>query len=175
MKLRTFIVVAAAVIPFGSPAEAKGLSELVISGPGLPRPIVVEPDDSSYALSKIMDASAFFDFVASSQAVGNQAALRSVSRFPDRGPRLRLTWSVEWFYTQHVVQDVYPYARGGPLLHTPAGQHVFDQTTAGGWHRAAPRLVDVLQSVGVPSVGELRKASTALSSYVRPAGMIIRW
>ena len=88
---------------------------------------------------------------------------------------MRLRWSVEWFHTQYVVQDIYPYAPGGPLLHTPAGQKVFDQTTAGGWYRAAPRLVDLLQSAGVPSLAELQKASTVVSSYVRPAGMIIRW
>jgi hypothetical protein len=172
MKLRILSVVAVTLFSFGSPAEAKGASELVITGAGLARPIVVEPGG---AFGRIIEATAFFDSVVSSQALRNQAALRSPSRSPDLGPRVRLTWSVEWFHTQHVVQDIYPYARGGPLLHTPDGQQVFDQTTAGGWYRAAPRLVDLLQSAGVPSLAELRTASTAVSSFVRPAGMIIRW
>ena len=175
MKLRPFVVVAAAVLAFGSPAEAKGPSELVITGAGLARPIVVEPDDDSYALSRIMGATAFFDSAFSTSALGERAALRSATRRPDHGARLRLTWSVDPYRRQHLVQDLYPYARGGPLLYTPAGQQLFDQTTPGGWYRAAPRLVDLLQSAGVPSLAELQKASTAMSSYVRPAGTIIRW
>ena len=174
MKLRILTVVAATVIAFGSPAEAKGPSALMITGAGLVRPIVVEPDDGRYVLSRIMEASAFFD---AASPIGSHRAGGAAVRHPlaGPGPRLRLTWSVEWNRTQHVVQDVYPYASGGPLLYTPAGQRLFDETTPGGWYRAAPRLVDLLRSVGVPSLGELRQTSTAVSSSVRSTDMIIRW
>ena len=176
MKLPILGVVAVTVIAFGSPAEAKGPSELMIMGAGLDRPIVVDPNDDAYVLSRIMDASAFFDAALSSRGPDDRAALRSATSplRPDHGPRLRLTWSVEWSHTQHLVQDLYLYASGGPLLYTPAGQRLFDQTTPGGWYRAAPRLVDLLQSVGVPSRARLLAAASA---QMRPmgSGAIPRW
>ena len=168
MKLRIVCVVATTVIAFGSPAEAKGPSELMITGAGVDRPIVVE--DDSLTWSRIVDASAFFDATLSTNTFGGTAfaKVRTGPVLTDLGPRLRLTWTVYWDTAHHLVQDLYPDAPGGPLLYTPAGQALYDQTTAGGWYRASSRLVDALEAAGVPSLGELRKASTAVSSYAAP-------
>jgi hypothetical protein len=173
MKLRILTVVAATLVAFGSPAEAKGVSKVTITGVGLERAIVVGGD----GLSRILGASEFI--VAMDGGDADRVALRSA---PDPtqshlGPRLRLTWSVEWYQTQHLIQDLYLYPDGGPLLHTPPGQPFFDQTTEGAWHRGSPRLVNVLQAVGVPSQAELRASAAAANLRWQPtgSGVIARW
>jgi hypothetical protein len=177
MKLRILTVVAATLVAFGAPAEAKGVSRLTITGVGLERTIVVG-GDGSLALSRILGASEFFVAMDGGGAGADHVALRSAAdpQESDLGPRLRLTWSVEWYHTQYVVQDLYLYADGGPVLYTPAGQALFDQTTTGAWHRGSPRLVDVIQAVGVPSPALLRAAAAAASAPLRVgASTILRW
>jgi hypothetical protein len=39
-----------------------------------------------------------------------------------------------------IVQQVYPYAEGGPVTFVEPGQAVFDTTASGGWYRAGPEL-----------------------------------
>jgi hypothetical protein len=178
MKLRIFTVVTATVIAFGSPAEAKGPSELMITGMGVDRPLVLT--DDSPVWSSIVNESAFFDAAFSSTDIFGGVALakaRSSSAHVDLGPRLRLTWTVYWDKAHHLVQDLYAEAPGGPLLYTPAGQALYDQKTMGGWYRAPSRFVDALESAGVPSPADLRAARTALSTYLRPtaSGPITRW
>jgi hypothetical protein len=178
MKLRIFTVVAATVIAFGSPAEAKGPSELMITGIGVDRPIAVE--DDSPVWPRLVNESMFFDAAFSSTDIFGGAAFaksRPSSAFVDLGPRLRLTWTVYWDKAHHLVQDLYPDAPGGPLLYTPAGQALYDQETMGGWYRPSSRFVDALQSAGAPTPGELRAARVSLNSYLRPAGsgILARW
>ena len=111
-----------------------------------------------------------------------ETALRGrelMSAYVDLGPRLRLTWSVYWDTDRphHLVQDLYPDAPGGPMLYTPADQALYGQRTAGGWYRAPATFVDALESAGVPSPAELRRARTELSSYLLPiaSGLTARW
>lgn len=178
MKLRILTAVAATVIAFGSPAEAKGPSELMITGVGVGRPIILEEDSPVW--SSIVNESAFFDAAFSTNdsfGASAFATTRPSSAHVDLGPRLRLTWTVYWDRAHHLVQDLYPDAPGGSLLYTPAGQELYDHETMGGWYRAPSRFVDALESAGVPAPGELRAAYVAVSSSLRPAGsgLIARW
>ena len=177
MRLRIVAVITTTAIALSaSPAEAKGISRLTITGTGVDRAIVVG-GDGSMALSRILDAAVVFEALESSSVAG-QSALRTPTNpsVPDLGPRLRLTWSVEWSHTQHVVQDLYLYARDGPLLHTPAGQQFFDRTTTSQWHGASPRLVEVLQAVGVPTAAQLRASAAAANRFPSTgSGVIARW
>jgi hypothetical protein len=81
----------------------------------------------------------------------------------DLGPPLTVTWRVQgparrdaaggWRSGMklEIVQDLYLYAAGGPLLHTAAGQQASDDwRTRGGWFAAAPELLTKLQALGVP-------------------------
>jgi hypothetical protein len=178
MKLRIFAVVTATALAFGSPADAKGPTALTITGVGVDRPIALE--NGARVWSGIVNESAFFDSTFStSENFGGLAFVRakSTSAYVDLGPRLRLTWTVHWDRAHHVVQDLYPDAPGGALLYTPAGQALYDHTTAGGWYRAPSTFVDALEAAGVPSATELRAARTTLSSYMRPtaSGPVARW
>ena len=171
MKHRLVIVVAlaASALALGSPAEAKGMSGVTITGAGLDRPIVLDFRTDGAALERLMVTAPMFGFTTTGYAADG---------FTDLGLPLRLTWTVEWQPTQHVVQLVYPYAPRGPVFHTPSGQRIFDHLTADEWYQTGPRTLALLQSVGVPARGELRSARTLLAFAQSAIGWgqsILRW
>ena len=50
-----------------------------------------------------------------------------------------------------LTQAVYPYAEGGPVTYTEAGQDFFEvERTRGGWSRAPEELTRLLTSQGLP-------------------------
>jgi hypothetical protein len=183
MKGLIAILVAVTALSFGSLAEAKGPTELTITGAGLDRAIVLDFRDGSPALSRILEAAAFFDTAFSPRhgLVDDVALTGPMSRpMLALGPRVRLTWSVEWYHTdhvdwsrtQHVVEDVYLYSRGGPVVYLPDGQQFLDRTLSGGWYRAGPDLVDALRSVGVPGRRVLAAAQQGRPNFT---GTINYW
>jgi hypothetical protein len=51
-----------------------------------------------------------------------------------------------------IRQDLYPYAKEGPVTYTAPGQRFFEtQTTRGGWYQASPSLKDMLVGAGLPA------------------------
>jgi hypothetical protein len=163
------IAVAASVVALGSPADAKGMSGVTITGAGLGRPIVVDFRTDAAALERLMAVAPYF---------GDTFGTFGAAWTTDLGPSLRLTWSVEWETTQHVVQLVYPYAPGGPVFHTAAGQPIFDRKTVSEWYQTGPSTLTALQSVGVPSAGELRVARAVMAfarSWIAAGQAIVRW
>jgi hypothetical protein len=165
------IALAASVATIGSPVDAKGMSGVTITGAGLGRPIVVDYRTDSVALDRLMAIAPYFADTSTGAPV---AARRAIGL----GPPLRLTWSVEWETTQRVIQNIYPYAPGGPMVHTPAGQPMFDRKTMSEWYQAGPDVLAALQSVGVPSGGELR-AARAIMAFTGPSTLarhaIVLW
>jgi hypothetical protein len=145
-------VALALVVALGGPAQAKGIQSATITGPGLDEPIDFSPPDGDggdlAALTAVWETMpgqpqppAFMDEAPSGQL----------------GPQYRITWR---FLTgpddvTAIRQDLYPYADGGPLVHTPAGQPIFDQSTAGGWREAPVALRDRLRALGVPEAGDV--------------------
>ena len=72
----------------------------------------------------------------------------------DLGPRLTLAWDMDHDGSAPgpdvaFVQSLYPFAPGGPLVHTADGQEVYLEPVEGGWHRADRRLVSTLREIGV--------------------------
>ncbi len=171
MKRRLAIVIAlaASVLAIGSPADAKGMSGVTITGAGLGRPIVLDFRTDGAALERLMATAPMF---------GDTTDGYVRDGFTDLGLPLRLTWSVHWKTTQHVIQLVYPYAPGGPVVHTPAGQRIFDGKTVSEWHQTGPSTLAVLQAVGVPSAGELRAARAVMAfaqQWIAAGRAIVRW
>ncbi|MGW4475336.1 hypothetical protein ACWENQ_37195 [Nonomuraea sp. NPDC004354] len=127
-----------------TPALAKGVDSGVLTGPGLSVPLRISPDDERTAAS--------LDLVREGSAVTVALVAELPGEFRpapppgDLGPRYRLAWHLPEDDSE-VVQDLYPYAAGAPLVHTPAQRHVVRT----GWHRAPAFLKDALVGVGLPA------------------------
>jgi hypothetical protein len=51
-----------------------------------------------------------------------------------------------------IRQDLYPYAKDGPVTYTRPGQRFFEtETTRGGWYRASTALKETLVQAGLPA------------------------
>jgi hypothetical protein len=68
-----------------------------------------------------------------------------------------------------VIQSLYPQARGGPLVHTEAGQEVGESTTAGGWYRASSRLPHTLETLGWETTWSYLEGEPAVDPPGAPA------
>jgi hypothetical protein len=151
-----------------SPALAKGPDQVTISGPGLSKPIVVsgmgEPG-SMDRLGELTNDCALFTAMfgpdpSSDQQFAAQAPTTAL------GPKYTLAWRVPTGEANPatVRQDLYPWAKDGPLVYTKPGQTSFPQTlTTGGWYRAPGALTTILVSMGVP------KHATATGGGAAPA------
>ena len=155
MKRLVLLLGSIALISAGA-AEAKGPSSAQIEGPGLDKPIRLSGD----AESNNATASPFYRFV---QEVGFFPAVFCCQQpnpmLPTRpkgvlGPKYTIVYAVPGpeNKTYRVMQDLYPYASGGPLVHTAPGQRIFGtMQTSGGWFRAQPTLNERLISRGLPA------------------------
>ena len=142
-----------AAIASAGPASAKGIQSATISGPGLDHPIDVE-------VGRLPDLTAFW------QVMPGQPEPPTLTERPlagRLGPRYTVTWQLmtDADETTAIRQNLYPLAEGGPLVHTGAGQSIFDGTTIGGWYEAPIALRDRLHALGVPPASA---ASPAKSS-----------
>jgi hypothetical protein len=82
----------------------------------------------------------------------------------DLGPRYDARYVIEIpGGMPDIVQHVYPYAEGGPVVYTPPGQEWIGSppgTAPAGWYRGGDDLMDLLTSAGLPE--------TAPAAAVRP-------
>lgn len=151
--------VALVLMALTAPASAKGPTKAIIEGKGLVAPITLDGSGepgSGAILSRLAESSGIFD------ALGVASALAVTERPKgELGPRFVITW----YFPDPLIQEVYPYAEGGPLAYTEAGQTLYGHDVGGGWHRAGPALRDLLVEVGIPE----RPVS---SSVPRPAGWL---
>ena len=153
---RLAVLLVCAVLAFATAAQAKGPSRATIEGPGLDKPIRLSGDSESNNAT----ASPFYRFV---QEVGFFPAVfccqepnPMLSTRPKGvlGPKYTIVYAVPGpeNKTYRVMQDLYPYASGGPLVHTAPGQRIFGtMQTSGGWFRAQPTLNERLISRGLPA------------------------
>jgi hypothetical protein len=164
MAAGTVTLALALVLALAGPAQAKGIQSATITGPGLDEPIdVAHPDDS-----ELPAFTGFWDVMPGQPA---PPALVEQPPTTQLGPRYTITWRLmtDADETTAIRQDLYPYADGGPLVHTSAGQAIFDGATVGGWYGAPIALRDVLGSLGVPAAGSTPAA--AKSSAASPQGV----
>jgi len=84
------------------------------------------------------------------------------------GPRYRVVYLVPGPSGQNdrIRQDLYPFAHGGPVTYTAAGQRFFKtRRTLGGWFRAGSELKAAVLEAGIPRPGnEARGASPPADS-----------
>jgi len=173
---RSWIVVgllALLLVGTGGIAVAKGPVGATIAGPGLSAPIIVggegEPAGSGGGLGELADATGLFAAIFGRQP----SPLTAAAPAGRLGPRYAVTYE---FHSDNgvdgVVQDVYPYAEGGPVTYTRAGQPFFGvETRPGGWFRAPARLTTILVGLGVPAqqVGEAQSVQRSAAPAALPA------
>jgi hypothetical protein len=182
MRLRIVVVATLSMVAFAVPTarvDAKGPIQLVVSGDGIDGAIVVRATDRPGRWWTLVEAARFLEFGAGSDAV----ALRQsgdVAPGSDLGTRLRLTWIVpgggDDGETSRLSQDLYPFARGGARLYSPADQTVYGHPLAAGWRRVDSNVITLLRRFGVPVA---RHAVTADVHAPRPspasAFALVRW
>ncbi len=119
----------------------------VIAGDGLDAPIALDTQDFIDLELGLTD----FGFFVEPPIGAERPSLPETAPTSSLGSGFTLTWT--FGKEGDIVQDLYPYARGGPLVHTEPGQLWSETPRAevrGGWFRADTELVTDLQSVGLP-------------------------
>jgi hypothetical protein len=178
MKPRALAVLALAVLLLVVPtaAQAKGATAATIDGGGpggLPGgPITLRGDGepgSSTDLGMLAQGTGLYASVFDGDAGGVVKAAPT-----DRlGPRYTITWTFPdpaGGKDRKVRQRVWPYAAGGPVSFTPAGQAVLDTTTTiGGWYQGFDGLRAQLIELGLPNRKPLAPAATAIPAPATPA------
>ena len=146
MKIVAALAVLALVLP--AAALAKGPAAATMEGPGLAGPTSFSGDEGGGPLGNLVNATGWFPAVFGQEPdpllAGRPAG--------DLGPRYTITYLVPGGEPEPdtILQDVYPYADGGPVTYVAAGQAIFDTTTRGGWFRATPDLKPILVEAGLP-------------------------
>jgi hypothetical protein len=167
--LRRLIVVSAltagmsiaAVMTLATPALAKGPSQARISGPGLPRAVVVsgtgEPGMQTTLARLAAQTGLFTVLFGPGGPKPAPARLHTPPPVSSRGPRYTVIFTVPGVTPQAGEQfgmirlDVYPLAVGGPLIYTPPGQAGFGRPLqVSGWLQGGPQLASTLGKLGVP-------------------------
>jgi hypothetical protein len=154
MARRSVLAVLAAVgLVLAGAAAAKGPSAARIDGPGLAAPLVLRGwgESGTGALGALTMDGGFF-----ATTFGQVPDVRLPGRPQgDLGPRYTVDYTVPAGETSpsHLLQDIYPYARGGPVLHLAPDQVMFDggSATVGGWMRGPETLLSTLVSAGLPA------------------------
>ncbi|MGH8937552.1 MAG: hypothetical protein ACRDXD_15050, partial [Acidimicrobiia bacterium] len=149
---------ALALMALSAPAFAKGPTKATIEGEGLRAPITLDGSGepvSGTMLSHLTESSGVLD------------AFNQTGRLMSEVPKgdLGLQFVITWYFPDPVIQEVYPYAEGGPLAYTESGQTLYGNDLGGGWHRAGPAQRDVLVEVGIPE-------PPVSSSGPLPAGLL---
>jgi hypothetical protein len=150
--VRTALVAAICLLALPAGAMAKGPQAASIAGPGLVAPLHLGGEgewDAGGPLERLVTDGGFFEAVWG----GESGSLLARSPTARLGPLYRVTYFVPGpsGRSDRIRQQLYPYARGGPLTYTPPGQPFFDtERTRGGWFRAAPRLLRPLIAAGLP-------------------------
>jgi hypothetical protein len=177
MKPRALAVLALAVLLLAVPtaAQAKGATGATIDGGGpggLPGgPITLGGDGepgSSTDLGMLAQGTGLYAVVFG----GDPGAVLKAAPTERLGPRYAITWTFPdpaGGKDRKVRQRVWPYAAGGPVTFTPAGQPVLDTTTTGGWYQGfdGPRVQ--LIELGLPNRKPLAPAATATPVQAAPA------
>lgn len=145
---RLILLLALALLAMPSNALGKGPSAATMEGPGGGGGITFSGDEGSGPLGNLIQQSGWF------AAVFEQEPNPMLAARPkgDLGPKYTVTYTVPGpdNDTFTITQDVYPYARSGPVTYLAPGQPIFDMQTRGGWFQAGPDLKETLVAAGLP-------------------------
>jgi hypothetical protein len=165
--------VAALVLALSTPAAAKvGIAEVRISGPGLGAGgLVIYPPASEGMWDSGIDWAGGLDDTraGSARELGLTAA--------DLGPRYVATYRLGagTERAETVRQELYPYAKGGPVTYAPSGQRIAEGLPWGaaitaGWHQSSSEFFRYLVDKGLPESNPLIVADRESAKTVHAAG-----
>jgi hypothetical protein len=167
--MKRFVVVLVVAGLVAPAAVAKGPSQATITGPGLGKALITGNGESAgTTLGYLAQYTGFFPgaFGQSPDPMlhGRPAGLLGPSYtahyvVPDgEGTKFR------------IVQQLYPYAPGGPVTYMEPGQLIFGERTRGGWYRGEPALKALLVRQGLPRiaprVAEVPRSRTSAAEMV---------
>jgi hypothetical protein len=153
--MRRFLVLATvgtlAALAVTAPASAKGPSAASLTGPGLDRALTVKgfgESGTGTPLGSLVQLGGFFPEVYG-QSPDPTTRTRPAG---DLGPRYRAVYRMPGSNGDStIVQDVYPYAKPGPVTHMRAGQRFWgSMRTNGGWLVSGAGLKATLVKAGLP-------------------------
>jgi hypothetical protein len=173
--------VLAVVSVLAGPAEAKGAipQSAQITGPGLSKPITfgdARPGSTSTGgdINLLATETRLFDTVYEGGVIGNVPAPNEL------GPRYTITWKMRREFrsgkTFELRSALYPYAKGGAVVHTFGGQQVGDPGGAfllrSGWATVNPVLLQNLHAWGLPK-DPRHAAGQVASSSIAPLWAVV--
>lgn len=158
-RLSVGLLAGAAIVAGALPAQAKVAGVASINGPGLGGGISMRGNDGAGypPVSGLFEESNGMS-QAPTTVLGPRYVSRYVVREPDGPPP--------------VVQYLYPYAEGGPLVYTPPGQEWIggaDGTAASGWFRMNPDLLEALIARGLPETSPVALDAPSAEEQPQPA------
>jgi hypothetical protein len=160
--MRRLVVLAIVIVGGTVPttAEAKGPIAGTIDGPGAGGGISLDGDGESGStpLGTFAQEAGFFP------ALFRPSPDPMLDQRPkvDLGPRYTVTYRLPGpnGTEDEIRQDLYPYAKGAPVIYTAPGQRFFEtRMTRGGWYQASPTLRDTLVRAGLPATAPTSPSS----------------
>jgi hypothetical protein len=148
--LATLIVALLAIVPA---AQAKGPTSVSITGPGLAKPLEFSARGQPQQLSNYWRLTQELGFFPA--AFGQiPSPLLSGRPTGDLGPQYTIRYGVPTRNDKRVVirQELYPYAKGGPVTHMAPGQKIFGREATGGWYRTIGWIKATLLAQGLPAL-----------------------
>lgn len=151
-------LVAISTVVIAGPASAKvDIAKANISGPGLEGKIRIQAPDTQGLWESGIDVAGGLDDTRAD-------SVEELGRTPaDLGPRYRVTY--RFFGDDRIRQDLYPYAKGGPVTYTPPGQRVAEGQPWGGvisagWYQSSLGFFHYLVDHGLPETNPVASVAT---------------
>jgi hypothetical protein len=163
MKKLVLVAFATAALVLPAVAAAKGPSQAQISGPGLSSVLTITGNgegDTATDLGVLVTETGFF-----AEVFGQYPSQLIRTKPANLGPRYTVVYTVPGPETSTLMQELYPYAAGGPLSYLPPHQRFWGtQETLGGWYRGSGALEQMLVKAGLPQTAPATTRSRAGST-----------
>ncbi|HEV8681229.1 MAG TPA: hypothetical protein VGS09_00425 [Actinomycetota bacterium] len=150
-------LVAISTVVTAGPASAKAsVAEANITGPGLGGGLRIEAPDTEGLWESGIDVAGGLDDTRAD-------SVEELGRTPaDLGPRYLVTYRFD-FSDVLIRQDLYPYAKGGPVTYTPPGQELtagVNMPITAGWYQSSLGFFHYLVKHGLPETNPVASVAT---------------
>lgn len=167
MRRPAVLLLALLPLVLPAPAEAKGATDVVVTGPGIER-VHLGYQRSAQGVS-------FEDLTEATQVYGifgDQFTIRPDLTAAELGPAYELRWKVG--RDPMMVSRVYPFAEGGAWAFVPRGQETWEVRLEGGWWRGGDELEALMVALGADAAAPyVSGTSTSLEDVVRQAAVAL--